>query len=213
MFEFLPRDEFLRLLILKSTTLDQRVLMGQAAFAFGCRNPAHTGEYLPLDGVAMMLTSMLNAHGVRLEVAAEAVRTYWDDWLGLVTRAERYPIPENPHLFFAVAVPSPESGLSRRVAVGYSNQIVDALYRADDPSCPVAPISIHQVLLQLRINAQRANVALPDRLTIARGEPGYKNWRREIAAYRARAEARAEAKAKGRRAARAPAGKRLVTAN
>jgi uncharacterized protein YndB with AHSA1/START domain len=67
------------------------------------------------------------------------------------------------------------------------------------------------VLHQLRVNAQYANVQLPERLTIAWGEPGYKDWRREINAYRERAVARFQARAKGKgktkikRLSRAPA--------
>jgi hypothetical protein len=36
------------------------VATGEAAFALGCRKPAHTGEYLVLDAFAMILASMLN---------------------------------------------------------------------------------------------------------------------------------------------------------
>jgi len=210
MLEAFNRDEFLRLLILKSTTFDQRVLMGQAALALGCQKPAHTGEYLVLDAVAMLLVSMLNRLGVELKPAADAVREHWKGWLELVTRVERAPLPDNAELFFCVAgVLSLDSGLvSDRVEMGKHHEIAAAFAR--ESAYRPAFVSMHRVLHQLRINAQHANVALPDRLTIARGEPGYKNWRREIDAYRARAEARAEAKAKGRGAARAPASKQLL---
>jgi hypothetical protein len=164
--------------------------------------------YLVLDAVAMLLVSMLNRLGVELRPAADAVREHWEGWLGLVTRAERAPLPDNAELFFCVAgVLSLDSGLvSDRVEMGEHHKIAAAF--AGESIYRPAFVSMHRVLHQLRINAQHANVALPDRLTIARGEPGYKNWRREIDAYRARA----EAKTKGRRAARAPARKRLVTA-
>jgi hypothetical protein len=214
MWQALSRDEFLRLLILSSNTLDQRVLTGQIAFAFGCPLPAHAGEYLPIDGVAVMTTSMLAATGVKLEDAAGAVRQRSEDWLKLVTRAEREPIfgsggeQVGPELFFVVATVFDGSFLSRRVAVGTMDEIM-AAFR--DKSLHAAGfVSIHRVLRQLRANARLAKpkVALPDRFTIAPDEPGYENWRREIAAYQERAEARFKAKAKGRRPARAPAGKR-----
>jgi hypothetical protein len=38
----LTRGELLRLLMLKSTTLDQRVFNGEAAFAFGLQHPVKT---------------------------------------------------------------------------------------------------------------------------------------------------------------------------
>jgi len=209
MLESLNRDEFLRLLILKSATFDQRMLMGQAALALGCQKPAHTGEYLVLDAVAMLLVSLLNRLGVELKPAADAVREHWEGWLELVTRAERAPLPDNPELFFCIAgVLSLDSGLvSDKVEMGRHHEVFAAF--AGEELYRPAFVSMHRVLHQLRINAQHANVALPDRLTIARGEPGYKNWRREIDAYRARAEARFRAKAKVKaKPARASARKR-----
>jgi hypothetical protein len=218
MLETFNRDEFLRLLILKSTTFDQRVLMGQAALALGCQKPAHTGEYLVLDAVAMLLVSMLNWLGVELKPAADAVREHWEGWLELVTRAERAPLPDNAELFFCVAgVLSLDSGLvSDRVEMGEHHEIAAAF--AGESTYRPAFVSIHRVLHQLRINAQHANVALPDRLTIAPNEPGYENWRAEIRMYQARAAARLKAKAKakpktkakGRKPIRPPAHVRVV---
>jgi|SRR6516165_1125343 hypothetical protein len=214
MLETLSRDEFLQLVALKSDAFDQRQLMGQTAFAFGCRKPAHVGEYLLLDGLAMGLVGMLNAQGLKLEDAADVVLRFWKEWLTLVAKAER---EEQPPLFFAVAVQSPgpggtyDSSLPRRVAFGNANQIVETLYRADE-SYGVAMIPVHGLLRQLRKNAKLAKpkIVLPERFTIADDEPGYENWWAEIRAYRERAEARFQAKtkkakAKGRRAARAPA--------
>jgi hypothetical protein len=69
------RGDFLALVGVKSSTLDQRVLTGEAAFALGCQKPAHIGEYLVLDGPAMLLGSMLNRFaGLELKAAADAVR-------------------------------------------------------------------------------------------------------------------------------------------
>lgn len=218
MLETLSRDEFLQLIALKSDAFDQRQLMGQTAFAFGCRKPAHVGEYLLLDALAMGVVGMLNVQGLKLEDAADVVLRFWKEWLTLLAKAER---EEQPPLFFAVAVQSPgpggayDSSLPRRVAFGNANQIVETLYRADE-SYGVAMIPVHGLLRQLRKNAQLAKpkIVLPERFTIADNEPGYENWWAEIRAYQERAEARlkARAKAKGRRAARAPARKRLVTA-
>jgi hypothetical protein len=36
----------------------------------------------------------------------------------------------------------------------------------------------------LRANAKRARITLPERLTIAPGEPGFAEWQRHIADYR-----------------------------
>jgi hypothetical protein len=36
----------------------------------------------------------------------------------------------------------------------------------------------------LRANAKRARITLPERLTIALGEPGFAEWQRHIADYR-----------------------------
>jgi len=57
---FLPRDQFLALVGVRSATLNQRVATGEAAFALGCHKPAHIVEYLVLDAFAMILASMLN---------------------------------------------------------------------------------------------------------------------------------------------------------
>jgi hypothetical protein len=67
-------------------------------------------------------------------------------------------------------------------------------------------VSMHFLLRCLRANAKMAGITLPQRLTIARGEPGFKEWRCEIDAYRASAGARL-ARAKP---ARPPVRKRLL---
>jgi len=214
MLQAISRSDFLRLVGVKSSTLDQRVLTSEAAFALGCQRPAHVGEYHPLDPVAMLLASMLNCFaGLELRVAADMVREHWDAWLALVTKAERYPTPDHPDQFFAVAWLSLEPGLGHRrhrVVMGEAHEIAAAL--AGDSVYTANFVSMHRVLHQLRINAQiaRPPIALPDRFTIAPNEPGYENWRAEIRAYQERAEARfqARAKSKRRRPARGPPGKR-----
>jgi hypothetical protein len=198
----------------KSSTLDQRVMTGEAAFALGCQRPAHTGEYLILDAVAMLLSSVLNRFaGLELKAAADAVREHWDDWLTLVTKVERFPIRDDPQLFFAVAWLVAPAGskvaFTPRVVMGERDKIMATL--AGEHVYTANFISMRWVLHQLRVNAQYANVQLPERFAIARGEPGYKDWRREINAYRERAVARLQARAKGKgktkikRLSRAPA--------
>lgn len=213
MLQSISRPDFLGLVGVKSSTLDQRVLTGEAAFALGCKKPAHTGEYLVLDAVAMLLSSMLNRFaGLGLKAAAETVQKHWEGWLTLVTKAERFPTPDDPLLFFAVVWLSLESGLTPRVVMGRTDEIAAAL--AGQPVYTVNSISMGRVLHQLRTNAKFANVALPERFTIAPNEPGFENWWAEIRTYQDRAKARtrakAKAKAKGRRPARAPIGKRSL---
>jgi len=216
----ISRSDFLRLVGVKSSTLDQRVLTGEAAFALGCHRPAHVGEYLVLDAVAMLVASMLNCFaGLDLKAAAGLVREHWQGWLTLVTKAER-PMTEGSQLFFAITWLSLEPGLSHRryrVAMGEAHEIMAAL--AGDSIYTVNSISMHRVLHHLRSNAELAKpkIILPQRLTIAPHEAGYENWRVEIRAYQERAEARFKAKtgAKAKattKPARAPARKRLVKA-
>jgi hypothetical protein len=209
MRQVIPRGDFLRLVRVKPSTLDQRVMTGEAAFALGCQRPAHVGEYLILDAVAMLLASMLNCFaGLELKAAADEVREHWDGWLTLLTKAERFPLPDHSEQFFAVAWLSLEPGLSRRryrIVMGEAQKIAEAL--AGESVYTTNFVSMHLLLRHLRANAQLANIKLPERLTIDDDEPGYENWRAEIRAYQERAEARfrARAKAKGRRPARARA--------
>ena len=126
------------------------------------------------------------------------MREHWDGWLTLLTNAERFPLPNHLEQFFAVAWLSLEPR-RYRVVLGEAHEIaaaVGSVYTANF-------VSIHVLLRQLRTNARRANITLPEPLAIAPNEPGYENWRAEIRAYQeragARAEAKARAKAKGRR--------------
>jgi hypothetical protein len=119
---------------------------------------------------------------IRIEMkrAAEIVRETWDGddgWLALLTRAERYPLPQHQELFVCIAWRSLDRNLPPRVAMGTSDEIAKALRGQN-----VAPtfISMHFLLKALRGNAKAAGVALPPRLTIDRGEPGFQEWKREI---------------------------------
>jgi hypothetical protein len=162
-----------------------------------------------------MLTSMLKATGLELKPAADAVREHWQEWLELVRRAERRRIfgsggeQVRSELFFAVATMFDGT---HRVEVGETQEITEAFGKANQPLHTVGFVSIYRVLSQLRRNAELAKpkIVLPEKFTVARGEPGHDAWLADIAAYQERAEARL--KAKGQRPARAPARKRLVTA-
>lgn len=212
MLPSLPRPDFLRLLMYGSSRFDQRAALGQVALALGCQKSAHIGEYLYLDAVAVMLTSMLAATGLELKPAADAVREYWQEWLKLVTRAEREPIfgsggeQVRSELFFAVATMFDGT---HRVEVGETREITEAFGKANQPLHTVGFVSIYRVLSQLRRNADLAKpkIVVPEKLTMARGEPGHQAFWADIAAYQERAGARfqAKAKAKGQRPMRAPA--------
>jgi hypothetical protein len=96
--------DFLALVGVKPSTQDQRVLTGEAAFALRCEQPAHTGKYLYLDAVAMILAGMINCFtGLELKRAADAVREHWNDWLKLLTKAERFAPPKHAEQFICVA--------------------------------------------------------------------------------------------------------------
>ena len=190
-----PRETYLALCRIKSSTLDQRVRVGEAAFALGCERPARIGWYLLLDVVAMILSSVLNHFtGLRLRQAAEVVREQWKDWLELVTKAERWAEQHpgiDPLLGIAVAWLSFEEGQSQRryrVLLGDHHEIDRAL--AGESIYTVNFVSIARVLHALRDNARLADFTLPARLTVAEGEPGFDEWQREIAAYQERAGAR-----------------------
>jgi hypothetical protein len=190
-----PRETFLALCRIRSSTLDQRTRVHEAALALGCERTARVGWYLLLDCVAMILASVLNHFtGLQLRQAADVVREQWKGWLELVTKAERwhekYPTTD-PMLCIAIAWLSFEEGQSQRryrVLLGDHHEIDRAL--AGESIYTVNFVSIARVLHALRDNARLADFTLPARLTVAEGEPGYDNWRDEIRAYQERAGAR-----------------------
>src|SRR5262245_12208408 len=175
-----PRETFLALCRIRSSTLDQRTRVHEAALALGCERTARVGWYLLLDCVAMILASVLNHFtGLQLRQAADEVRTHWDGWLKLVTKAERwhekYPATD-PMLCIAIAWLSFEGQSQRRyrVLLGDHREIDRAL--AGKSIYTVNFVSIARVLHALRDNARLADFTLPARLTVAEGEPGYDNW-------------------------------------
>jgi hypothetical protein len=190
-----PRETFLALCRIKSSTLDQRVRVGEAAFALGCERPARVGWYLLLDVVAMILASMLNCFcGLSLKAAVNEVRTHWERWLELVTRVERwqekYP-GGDPYLCIAVAWLALEPGQSERsyrVLFGSHGEIIEDV---GGKAYTISFVFVSRVLSALKANADElAGFTLPARLTVAEGEDGHDNWRDEIRAYQERAGAR-----------------------
>jgi len=187
-----PRDTLLALTRISESTWDQRQYCSEVALAFGLSRPAHANEYTYPDACAVLLAHMIHCF-IRLELkrAAEIVRETWDGddgWLALLTKAERYPLPEHPEQFVCIAWRSLDRNLPPRVVMGDTAEIATALRGQT-----VAPtfISMHYLLKALRGNAKLAGVRLPPRLTIARGEPGFKDWRREIDSLREHAGLRA----------------------
>jgi hypothetical protein len=143
----------------------------------------------------MILASILNHFtGLQLRQAAEVVREQWDGWLTLVTKAERWAEQHpgiDPLLCIAIAWLSFEEGQSQRryrVLLGDHHEIDRAL--AGESIYTVNFVSIARVLHALRDNARLADFTLPERLTIAPGEPGFEQWQEEIRAYQERAGAR-----------------------
>jgi len=187
-----PRESFLSLCRIRSSTLDQRTRCGETALALGCERPARAGWYLGLDAVAMISANMANhLGGLTLKQSAEVMRVEWEPWLKLATQAERwlekYPAID-PMLCIAIAHLTFEPGQTQRgyrVLFGKHHEIVDDLGGASPYSCNF--VSIARVLHALRANAYSAGIQLPARLTVAEGEPGYDNWREEIRQYQERA--------------------------
>jgi|AmaraimetFIIA100_FD_contig_91_117565_length_979_multi_4_in_0_out_0_2 hypothetical protein len=85
---------------------------------------------------------------------------------------------------------SPQT-LTPRVVMGDTADIAKAL--AGESVYTVNSVSMALVLHHLRVNAQLANITLPQRLTVEERESGYENWLAEIRAYQHAAGARLEA--------------------
>jgi hypothetical protein len=189
----IPRDTYLALVGMKSSTLDQRVRTGEAAWAFGVTERPTHGEYFVLDAVATILSSMLSRTcGLTLRQSTEVIRVKWDPWLELVTKAERwlkkYPTTY-PMLAIGVAWMSmsyDESSAQRRyrILLGEVHKIIE---EAGPSVYSFAFISIGRALSALKANAKNAGIELPGKLTLAQGEPGFAEWREEIRAYQQRA--------------------------
>jgi hypothetical protein len=194
----LSREEFLRLLQIRGTTLDWRVFKGEISLAFGCPINAHVNEYLPLDAVAVMMTSMLSRE-LGMKVAAAVVRESWDIWLRLVQAAEsdprlyKEPLPANDQQFLALGL---KNGGPPKVTAGLMAYCLEQL----NGYANIRGIAIQAVLRQLRTNARIYKVALPDRFTVSPLDPEHPAWLAEVAAYQKLAHARFKDKAKAKRA-------------
>jgi len=197
----IPRETFLALCRIRSSTLDQRTRSGETALAFGCERPARAGWYLGLDVFAMILASIMNVQaGLQLKQAAAVVREEWPAWTDLVTEVERW-LERNPAidpmLCITIAWLTLEPGHSERpyrILLGSHDDIVKTLAGISVYTCSF--VSIARVLHHLRDNATLAGITLPARLTIAEGESGHAQWLEEIRSYQERAGARvAKAKA------------------
>jgi len=187
----IPRDQYLALVGMKSSTLDQRVRVGEAAFAFGVADRPTYGEYFVLDALATILSSMLSCLcGLTLKQTTNELRKHWSGWLELVTKTERwmekYP-GADPMWCIAIAhlpLKPGQSERSHRILLGKAHEIIEEVGASAD-SCNF--VSIARAISALRANAKNAGISLPKRLTVAKGEPGFDDWREEIRAYQRRA--------------------------
>ena len=103
---------------------------------------------------------------------------------------------DHPLLFVAIAWLELEGERRYRVLLGSHDEIAATL--VGESVAGASFVSIARALPALRANAQRANIALPQRLTVAEDDkPAYDLWRAEITQYQAAAGARlAKAKSK-----------------
>jgi hypothetical protein len=195
----LSPEEFFRLLKLQPATMRVRAHTGDAAFAFGLKRNPHPGAYLPLDALAVLLTSLLSTQ-ISLRPAAEIIRVSWDAWLRAVQVAEGDPklyegseVPVELHMYIGVGVSKGKLG---RCEVGTMIDIMPKLNTFE----AVRGISIQLALRQLRANSRKTGVALPDRLTVPFDHADHAKWRQEIEDYRKLANMRFKAKLKAKKA-------------
>jgi hypothetical protein len=99
-----PRDEFLRLVRMKSNSFNQRSHQRENALGWGLRKPIHQGEYGPIDAIGMLLTSMFSYYArIDLKSAADVVTTHWLPWTRALAAAERN-MDGSEEDYFAVGV-------------------------------------------------------------------------------------------------------------
>jgi hypothetical protein len=198
----LSRDEFLRLLQMKSATLDQRVYKHELTFSLGCTRPAHTGEYLLLDVVAVLLISMLNRLAkVEMKTAAEMVLKHWYGWLVGVAQAE-HEMDESlrDQTYFAVGTDFNGKGFA---AVGKMKEAVAMLESSGPHERGLYMLPLHLVLRVLRDNARIAKIDLPKFLTPEPDTPEFEKFLESIHEYQRLAGAKFKAKAKAKASKRA----------
>jgi len=198
------REEFLRLLQITGPTLDKRAFKREIAFAFGCEINAHMNEYLLMDAVAIMLTSMLSV-GIGMKDAATVVREHWEEWLRLVQSSERDPgtiVPPTDQLYI-LAGKTQDGRLI--VGTGTMGEAMSKLGGGTYVDPFPFGVSIHRVLHQLRTNARNYKIDIPARFAVQTDDSNYVQWRAEITAYQKLAHARFNAKTKAKRAKKAMA--------
>jgi len=185
----IPRDTYLALVGMKSSTLDQRVRVGEAAFAFGVTERPTYGEYFYIDAFAMILASMINCFtGLELKRTVSALRKQWDEYLTVLVKTEHSPGEQQ---FCCIAWTSLDRRVDPRVIFGDSAEIGAKLPEVEGIVPTFIPISLPLNALKanaLKANAKRANIELPAKLTAdPKDEPAYAEWRREIRDYQQRA--------------------------
>ncbi|MBR0778557.1 hypothetical protein JQ625_27305 [Bradyrhizobium diazoefficiens] len=199
----MPTPAFLKLLGFTSTGLSQRTYNKEVSFAFGGQINAIKGEYLELDALAALLTSLVGHRAKSLKDAAAAVRMYWREWLALVQECERDPrytkeiVPGPEQHFFAVGVVIDSKGRTIVCGTGSMSGCLTNLYenyrkvRPDGGLAPsIFPVSMEAVLHQLRTNSRENKVPLRLPLTMQPDDPKYPQWLDEIEAHRQIASAR-----------------------
>jgi hypothetical protein len=189
----LSAGTFSRLLQITGDTLRQRIHEGQLALAFGCRTPAYPGEYLPIDAAHVLLTSKLGRAMGGWKAAAELVIAGWEPLFGAIRCTEdelRLHDPDSPpipYLYLGVAAEADQPLLG---VVGPLAGVLAQLAGCDE----MRAISIQTILLELRANAERADVGLPDRLTPPLDYPEIELYRAEVTEHQKLADARYRAK-------------------
>jgi len=187
----LTREEFLRLLNLKSTTLDQRVHKNEMVFFPGLSRPAAIGDYSALDGLYGLTSSMLNGCAkIELKDAADLTRTNWEDLAKGFAKVERQ-METDGLIFFAVATVFGDDGKVKKIsgAVGTGQQASNVLQSAGKhASLYMLPLYI--VLRTLRNCAKQAKpqIQLPTYLIPAAPDtPEFETWLAWVREYRRRA--------------------------
>jgi hypothetical protein len=166
----LTRAEFLRLLMLKSTTLGQRVFNGELAFAYGLSHPVEVGKYSALDALSAMAVSMLHACAkIPAKAAADLMRKHWEAFLKAVAKVERQMAAghttwtaSEDEIWFAVATAFGDDGKVRRVlgAIGTRQETAGARRNAGShASIYMMPLKLP--LRTLRNNERDTGVELP----------------------------------------------------
>ena len=193
MSQVLTREPLLQALSVTSTNQDQRVFLGNAAFAGGGRTNAHPGKYMPLDLPTLKAVYELSADGaVPTRIAAAAVRDHDSLLRALIEDVEDEglaQLPADKQTFFVIGITDKGATL---VEGGLRDAALARLLGKAD-LLTVRALSIQRLLREVRENAAKAGLKLPARFTLPRSSPGYATWVESIAERRRRADQRWEA--------------------